>query len=325
MIDDTTRRQLLRACGAAGVAGLSGLAGCGGGGGNSTPTPRNTEQDDTATPTPTETGPDTSYRRWLPAADRLQGDPNYTYIYYDTAQFREYKDALSATGYGRVEQATKNVTSTLGVEPTDVSQIIQFIQSDLRVVTGSFDPAAVEKAMQSGGYRKHSKAKALRIYAGGKNPPVVGVGDGFAVLTRSTGTNTAPAVARLLTETANGELPRYHESREAFDLVTRDLTDVSHAGAGLIGKQTETNVESGVFRGQVGFGTGFTFGSSTTDLRYVLAFANERTASQAPVTTWVEDHSAGLDAYSDVNVSVDGRTVTVTGSVPTGDFDYLRG
>lgn len=328
-----TRRQILQAGGAAGAGALAALAGCsgliGGGGDGSTGTTTDGETDPTTTATTTAGTTTTAggsgaatYREWLPAPQALGGDDRYLVNYYDAAAFQSA--AVSNAAVDRVRQAVDSPAQVLGVDAASVETLLQVGTAGTRVVTGTFGADGVGSALTGAGYQRGEEYSNFRLYTGGKDPAIVALRDGIALLCRRSGSNDARQVAQLLVDASGGKATRFHQASDAFAAATESTVGAAHAAGGTIPRRQQTDPARGYFEGQVAFGVGVDLRGGTARLRYVRAFDDPSLANPDPVRTWATEHSPGLASYQDVSVTAQGRTVTVTGSIPIDQFDFLQ-
>jgi hypothetical protein len=86
---------------------------------------------------------------------------------------------------------------------------------------------------------------------------------------------------------------------------------------------TETDPESGQFRGQVAGGRARNIDGSTTELRRVLVFASDADVPASAVEAWADpDHPPAVDdfeGWADVSVSTRDRAAVVEGTTDTAD------
>lgn len=328
----------MRAGGLAGVAGLSASAGClgflGGGGGDGTTTTRgngdggNGDGGGSGGETSTTTPPPevNSYLKWLPTPEQFEGDASYSYNYHGVAEFREYRDTLHEETYDQVKSVASRPRKQLALAPNSIQSILQVGTRGTKVVLGGFDKGQVGSEVERRDFEKRESYGGYDLYQNAKgDPTAVAVGGSAVLICRRSGGNQPLAVARMLIDTSKGELDRYVVAHRDFSMAARPVTDATRAGALLLPEPPqETSTSEGQFKNNTAFGFGFTVGGSTTEMRFVYVFSTAKDAKPGPVRTWLDDGGQpGIEQYDDYSVAKDGRTVRITGTIPTEKFDFL--
>lgn len=331
-MDQHSRRRLLRACGAAGVAGLSATAGCLGflggdgdsqettteGGGETT-----TESEETTTGSDREREP---YLLWLPdpnAAD-MGAEPGYTHLYYDVLAFREHRDALHKTTYNEAVRSANSIQDAVGANPRDVDGYLQIGTRGTQVVTGQFDTDALTNALEERKFAQREPYRGHDLYVQlQEDNRAVAFDETKLVVSRRWGPSEPLEVVRWILDTYRGETERYYAADDDFRAATDPVRDAHRAGGQVMEPPEEPDPAAGQFAGNTAFGYGFTLGESTSEATLVYVFDDEGQADPGAVRTWADEGVDGLDQYDEYEVTKEGRTVRLTGTVATERLDFL--
>jgi len=330
-MDRCTRRRLLQAGTAAGVGGLATTAGCLGflGGDDqeetTDPDDSGSSDDGAATATTTVQQAAESYLRWLPAPAEFVDSDGYSFIYHGIAAFREHREQLAKTTYNEGTGIARSVEEAVGMDPRSIEGVIQTGMAGTKVVTGEFDAESIVSGLEERKFESRESYRDHELFLQlGQDKRAIAVGDSSVLVCRRSGPNEPVAVARMLVDTRRGEIDRYFDVNEDFRLAASGLQDATRAGVQTMEPREESEPARGRFVGNTAFGFGFTVGETTSNMRFTLVFEEVGQADPDQVRTWTNEGLDGLDQYRDYQVQKDGRLVSVTGTIPTEKFDFLR-
>lgn len=283
-MSELTRRGLLkRGTAAASVATLGGLAGCAGagvlGGGGSA--------------------------RTLPAPSAVGQGDDYWFQTLDTAEVREYESSL--TDYGEVTEMAAEYRGLADVESADTDAITTFAGN--AVVSGSFSTEDARTVLESNDFTEAESESVGVLYVGPNEVFAVGIEGDALVFGREAG-RTSAAEAIEATVAANGGDGDAYTEDDDFAELRDQLAEGTHVDGGTHGFS--------LLDGHVATGTTITLGESDSDFDLALVFGSESDIDEdgaADLASTVEDTSD----IEDIDTSVDGRTLHVTGSVDTAD------
>lgn len=330
-----TRRDLLRTGGIA--LTTASLAGClgfrttnetatstSGGGDSDTPTPTATPtatdaetatdavtatDAETATPAgPRPATPTAGLTDWLPAPSAVDGvDGGYAFRSLAPRALSAFADSL---GDGALEGFDQS-TQLPGLETVgDATALHQFARSVTTVVT-EFDRETVESEFEGLGFSAADTRHGYTVMTA-PDPRALAVGDGAMVIAGSFGSSDEadkrPLVEAVVdAKTGNG---------------ARYVDGVADCGrlAGALGNghvvQGRTHAADEGWDGVVGEGTTTHVAPDRTRIRASVVFAEGR-VDRALVADWAGETGTFLDG--EPVVTTDGRTVSATALVPTGE------
>ncbi len=294
----STRRSVLRAAGGGAVALTASTAGCLGllGGGD---------------------GGDT-LSRWLPAPTVL-GVEGYAFHRTDYA-------ALTADDAPFSERATERAEATIGgsdgVFDRDAVEGVVYVDAAaigaLRatVALGSFDPAAVGErltgefgAEADGTHRDHD----LYVSAGEGSGAAVGAGtDSVVVAVAPEGTRSS---VETLLDARAGAVDRYGAADDDVGTLLDGLDGSLYAGGGPGSRGTAILGSFPRSDAVVAGGLDADLDGDEVTFERLYVFEDAETAESVDLTDW-RDGLVRLSRVSSLDLGRDGRTVTVSGSVP---------
>lgn len=322
-----TRRNALKRGGAT-IAALSGLSGCLGiGGGTPTEAPADggAENDDggdggggestptgtpTVTPAPTRSEtPIATLRRWMPDPALLDqtGETGYAFLGMAPAAMGEFEAAL---GDGALTQFQGRYPISGVGRFGEQRALFRFARS-VSVLLGEFDRTAVEDGLRQYGFEAEETYRGFRLFSPA-DPRAAAVRDGMLVTAGSVSsedTADKQPVVEAVVDARTGNADRYVDAvpdcRQLFDAV---------GSAHVI--QGRTHAAGETFEGGVGEGMGYHVGEAETRVRAAALFA-EGSADRSAMADWAGDAEAFLGG--EPTLRTEGRAVTATATVPTGD------
>ncbi|WP_123537966.1 hypothetical protein [Halosimplex salinum] len=339
-----TRRNVLKRGGVA-IAGLSSLAGCLGGGdgtateqpngdgdgsgdgggtgdgdgGGSTPTATDTATaSGTATATPVASRPETpvsDLAKWMPDPESLdQTDASgYAFLAMAPRSLREHEGDLGADALADFdEEYPIPGVGTLG----DLTAIYRFARS-ATVLVGEFGRKRVEDGFRDHGFEADDSRHGFRIFST-DDQRAVAVRDGMLVTAGAVSSwddSDKRPVVEAVVDARTGNAAQYVD---AVDDCARLLDAVGSAHV----LQGRTHEAGETFEGGVGEGMGYHVGSDETRAHAAAVFADEG-SDRSAMADWAGDSEAFLG--SDPTVRADGRAVTATALVPTGEVTEFPG
>lgn len=323
-----SRRRLLAATGAA-AASFS-LAGCSGGGGDE---PTDTQTTLPPTDTTTDQGTTTQdtggsgepvgtdqLRQWIPVMDAFEFDVQAAVFYDgDMSAVREQRDAFYEGVYDRIGRTLLG-PRLAGIVPAESRErVVQIATAVTVIVETSMGNDELGTALTDAGLSEAEGVGDAAVYEGDLDgtASTTAVVDG--VLVQSFGSNARSSVEAVL-GARSGEtarlLPNDGEVRTlAEGIGESDLLVVSERG-----EDTPSGDPS--LDGATALGYGWRFGAETTDFTLGVTYAEGEVGDASAVTSYFSEQS-GVSDYGNLQGSVSGRTVLVTGDIPTDEFDLL--
>lgn len=294
------RREVLRGVAGLGTAGLVALAGCSARAG----------------------GDPSLVERWVPPADRNQlvgaalGSSTASYVSYDGLLAHDESLApliRQPLGEERAERADRY---DLPAERVGGLVSVGTVSVYPGLVAG--EARAVRRALEGGGYEADGGHAGYRLYR--TETEVVAVGED-AVLSGPESDFVRRSMQAMI-DAARGEGDRRVETDEDFALAARASRDVDTAQVDSLFPVDRTDVKSGRIAGTVALGVGYEVDGerTTTELRYVFETREEVDVDAVEAVLAARE---ALDPYELAAPEVDGRVVTVRGTVPTWKFDFL--
>lgn len=287
------RRRVLAGLGTAGLVSLVGCAGgpLGGGSGD-------------------EVSP---VERWSPAREATGIDGRLLIIYEALADLLEHEDALASGAVERFESTRSEVGRLFGVDPATVGVNLA-VAPGQEVVLGSFEATTVADTLdERARVTADGEYRGYDIYRDGRN--VVGVTDGVVVNGRGRDRDPRAAVETAIDASA-GESRLVDVDSDAAAVVPDGESDVVVASlfSDPVGESA-----SGLVPGSLGSSLDVVVEGATATETYRYVFPSADSVDIDAVVAAVESSSREYDAGEP---TVDGRVVTVTGTVPT---DQLSG
>ncbi|WP_440989694.1 hypothetical protein [Haloarchaeobius baliensis] len=329
---ETSRRRLLAATGAA-AASFS-LAGCSSDQGTDESTPTDTQApstDGTTTQEPTtDEGTDTSgsgepvgadqLARWIPVTDGFEFDLQATSYYEaDLTALAEHEDDFYD---GTFERVTR---SLLGAELADLvpsdrrEHVVQIVPAFTIVLRTSMNDDELATVLTDAGLSETTTRGDATIYEGSVNstPSTVAVVDGVVV--QSFSSNASSAVEAVLAA-RSGETARLlsnnGEVRSVVDAVGEtELLVVAERPEGNTANDPSLEDSSAI-------GYGWEFEADRSDIAIAVTYTEGRTADESALADYLTGQAAFSD-YSNVQTSVEGRSVLLRADIATDEFDLL--
>lgn len=346
---DQRRRQILRLIGASGLAAIAGCSdsdtedpnsatpGTSGVESATDTNPSGNSTSDTATPT----SGSTSYQEWLVAPSVFPNRDHYFFRSIDYEQVRSVRSELDDDVFSTFQAAVEMEDyAEFDLDVQDVSEVIKLLPmiesgtGGWNVILGEFSKNNVEDAFtdsldvsdldettSAGGHSDSVSAEqrqAYTLYFGGELSRTVALSDGVILI----GTNQemdSTANVRSLIDAKTGETARYSTQNENMEIVGNELGDATFVGGVTYDEITETDIQSGLFEGQVGYGYADTLRGDILETKEVFVF-DERASVDMGV---IDEKYTEIDMYrgfSSISASRDGRAVLVTGEVAAADL-----
>ncbi|MFB6151241.1 MAG: hypothetical protein ABEJ40_05490 [Haloarculaceae archaeon] len=250
---------------------------------------------------------------WLPAPTALAptgivGETGYAFMSTAPAALLEFEDDL---GDGAVEEFHRAVDLP-GIETLGEATAVYRFARSVNVVVADFDRGSVEDGFRDLGVSEVGTHRGFTVFTA-SSARAAAVGDDAFVTVGQLGTGTdvdkRPVVEAVLdARTGNG--PRYAD--EVGDCAR--LLDALGRAHLLQGRTHEAGAS---LPGAVGEGTAWHVGADRTRVRASVVFAGGE-ADQETVAEWAADSTTFRDR--EPTTSVDGRVVTATAAVPTGEI-----
>ncbi len=303
------------------IAAVSSLAGClGGGGGTATEPPSGDGGDGgpsaetatpsgTPTPTPVGSRPETpvgELPKWMPAPSAID-QTGYAFRSIAPQAMREFGDALGSGALDGFDQSYPLAAiDTVG----DATAIHRFARS-ASVVEAEFDRTPVEDDLRDLGFSTGEARHGFRIFSA-EDARAAAVRDNMLVTvgsfsSRDTADKTPVVEAIVDARTGNGD--RYVDAVADCERLVETL-----GSAHLV--QGRTHEAGETFAGGVGEGMGYHVGSEQTRVHAGVVFAEGETDRRL-VADWASESDSFLGGSP--TVGADGRVVTATALVATGD------
>jgi hypothetical protein len=346
---DQRRRQILRLIGASGLAAIAGCSG------SDTEDPNSATPGTSGAESATDTDPSggstseaatptsgsTSYQEWLVAPSVFPNKDHYFFRSIDYEQVRSVRSELDDDVFSTFQAAVEMEDyAEFDLDVQDVSEVIKLLPmiesgtGGWNVILGEFSKNNVEDAFtdsldvsdpdettSAGGDSDSVSAEqrqAYTLYFGGELSGTVALSDGVILI----GTNQemdSTANVRSLIDAKTGETARYSTQNENMEIVGNELGDATFVGGVTYDEITETDIQSGLFEGQVGYGYADTLRGAILETKEVFVF-DERASVDMGV---IEEKYTEIDMYrgfSSISASRDGRAVLVTGEVAATDL-----
>jgi hypothetical protein len=155
------------------------------------------------------------------------------------------------------------------------------------------------------------------LYNGGELDGTVALADGV-ILSGSNPEMDSTANVESVIDAKAGEADRYATQNGDMATITNELGSGTFLGGTTSQRVTETNLESGLFEGQVGYGYADTIRGEEMETREVFLFDDPASVDMETVEAYRD-----IDLFEDftrLSASQNGRVVLVTGAVATADI-----
>ncbi|WP_248517401.1 twin-arginine translocation signal domain-containing protein [Salinarchaeum laminariae] len=128
-------------------------------------------------------------------------------------------------------------------------------------------------------------------------------------------------VAKSIVDTGAGKETRYADDSEAYAELTSTLTAGTFVSGRTFEETEETAEEMGQFEGAVARGSSVTVNGETSDVEWVITFADADDVDTGDVEDWTEDaEDETFDDVDDISISTSGRSVVISGTMDTDDY-----
>lgn len=300
-----TRRGALRLGGGAALTGLTaGLAGCSGllGGGDN----------------------EDEFTQWLPApgeltrpgSDTTEEVEHYRAVFNDVQPLRD--NDVEVPAY------LPAYASTAGVAADDVETAT--LVSPLGIVfTGDFDAESVTDELEGMGHTEQSEHEGFTIHAmeheGEGEYEVVGGSDDAVVLSRGNPIDAGTGFVETVIDARNGNVDRYAEASEDFDLLMNDIGTGVYRTAEThpeVEETTAADALSSTFDGQVAEGAAIRIDGETVRQTWGKVFIDADTVPSEDLAAWVEEYEDerwAFGRFEEFSTEESGRVWTVSGSL----------
>ncbi|WP_318567807.1 hypothetical protein [Salinigranum marinum] len=245
---------------------------------------------------------DPTYRRWLPAPGSIDGfdAPEYRFLLRQPTEL----DYPAPVRFTTPRKRLVADLDYLGVGYADYDRLLRTPFGT--VLDGGFDPAAVRATLDETGYRRDGSYAGYDVFARADAPRRAVLVDG-AVVWASNRVHDHPTVAALV-DAHEGNLPRYHEEREAFERVTDAIGEsrmVEHIPPNDV--RTWTSAE------------GFRFDGDTAYHVRTFCYPEGETPPEDELRRRSKTGTVLTREVEDTDFRIDGRLVTVEGRIPPGE------
>lgn len=274
------------------------------------------------------------YADWLPDPETLGGEnwhfDHYDFFKIDFDTVQQYESSFDDEVYATFESLADNwPLSTAGIPFDSVSGMVS-LASGIGRFSGDFDSDSVAESLESADFERDGEHGEYEFYSG---PDFTGaaVRDGSLLSvqqTSSIGPDDFEDILETVIDTKRGENERYAEARENFETLVDELGDGTFVD-GTTREKRESDYadpEDGELAGTVARGKNVTVDSDVTTVTHVRVLSSEDDVDMDAVDEWAEEGFL-TEALSDVSTSQNGRTVVVTGEVPTSisGFNHYTG
>ncbi len=332
---DRRRRQAIKLVGSTGLVAIAGCSSSDTEDSGATPdaTETDTERDsapdsESGTSPQASPAPSTEYQEWLVAPDAFGGQEHYFFNAVDYEQLSSVRAELSQDVFSQLQSNVRGESfAEFGIGLDDISTLIALPQmsgsgSRWNVILGSFSRATVDEAFTdsiSGSDSSVSTESSgeYTLYYGSELDGTVALADGV-ILSGSSAEMDSTVNVKSLINTKAGETDRYVTQNEDMATITNELGGGTFLGGTTSERVTETNIESGLFEGQVGYGYADTVRGKAMETSEIFLFDEPASVDMETVEAY-----RNIDLFEDftrLSASQDGRVVLVTGEVATADI-----
>lgn len=322
MSEDTGRRELLQTAGAlASLGAITGVSGCLGAalGGDGD------DKDGSGEP------PAFSLESWLAEPGAISGEDHYPVEYFSFEALRDARNSLEEGAYSQMVDRTNGkgqapwpLPSVTGQSIDTFSEYVTVDYNGQQVLYGDFSAEAIgDGLVENVGFERKGEHREFDLFLNEvPNQPAniaIGISD-FVLLWVETGSPVEGL--RALVDTRTEETPLYGDANDDLGTVLEHVGDGDRVLAETSGEIPETNLDTPVFAGQVGYGYALDLDGDPVDETYAIVFADEESVDVDAVENWVvqnREEGARFAPHSSVSTIRDGRSVLVTGSRETAD------
>ncbi|UIP01352.1 twin-arginine translocation signal domain-containing protein (plasmid) [Halobaculum sp. CBA1158] len=298
-----SRRDVLKGGAAVGAASVTGLSGCLGGvlGGGSS-----------------------NFQNWLIDPYLLPGQPErYPVVSLSPSSLEEHSGEFDGDEWDQIRTFAVQRYQFTRLYADEVDRLTLggggYQGGGFEVTQGGFDGESVGEDLTRAEFRELQEYQSYSVYERDQDRQLgIGIDGGTMAAASSFGDADAIRVLEDLIDVQRGEVRSYSEVNDTFG----GLMDASTPGDVFTARITgdpadETDAESGQFRNQVGQSTSASVNGEDSDLELVLTFLSDRDPRERDLEEWTLNDR--FDLWRDIEISVDGASATVSGSVPTRD------
>ena len=336
-----TRRALLdRTAVALSGGALASLADClddpvpGGGAPATDDSPTPDDETATAEPDGTAPGSEVAFERWLPTPETTPIRDGYGVQAFDVATLRERRDALHENASERLQSEWRWAGPDERFVPSDDVTATVEVGFDAAVALGSFDPSAFRER-----YRSAQQPEGTASPTDSTPPPtsdperyagfdLYGTDRLFAVSEDAIlevghrREDDSRAYAEAILDARTEETANY-PAGNAYVEALLGVVDGPHvlkcypeAMDGSTSRGFRKEAITGGIRA-------WRFGPETTHLTFGYTYADDETAADSDLASYLEAESDRFGVYDGLDVRTDGRLVWADGDAPTAEFDHL--
>lgn len=321
MSEETTRRELLGAAGALAATGAAtSVAGCFGGGEDG-----NDDDDEQADP------PSFSLDSWLAAPGEVSGGEHHSVEHFSFEALLDAENSLADGAYSELVDRTNGdgsapfpLPSAAGSPIDTFGEYVSVANNSQQVLYGDHPADAIgDGLVENVGFERAGEHREFELFL--REPPsqsanvAIGVSE-FVLLWVET--ESAVEGLRTLADTQTDETPLYADENDDLGTVLDHVGNGDRVLAETSGEIPETNLDTPVFEGEVGYGYALTLDGDPIDETYAIVFADEASVDVGAVEEWVaqnDDEDGRFAPHDSVSTEQDGRSVLVSGSRETAD------
>lgn len=329
-MNETSRRRLLAATGAAATS--FSLAGCSSGSGDGDGTPTGTATTEpTATQEPTtDDGTDTGgsgepvgadqLDRWIPASDAFETEVRAaSYYEADLSAVAEHEGDFYSGTYDRVARSMLGGELAELVPAESREHVVQIVPAFTIILRTSMTDGELATAVTDAGLSESNTVGDATIYEGSMNstPSTVAVVGGVVV--QAFGSSSTSVVETVLAARA-GEADRVLAANDEVRAIDDAVGDSELL---VVAERPEDNTANDPsLEGSTALAYGWQFGSETSSITIAVTYNEGETAEPSALASYLTEQDAFSD-YSNVQHSAEGRILFVTGDIATNEFDLL--
>lgn len=271
-------------------------------------------------------GDDFDYVDWLYAPGTVQDVDHYWFTAVDLGTWHDHEDELG-DGYEELREDTMDFPlEQMNVDFEQVEH--ELLVGAGGVYIGDFDEDSVVDALEADGYAETDTYEGYSLYRDETDEQFEDLEryiaiDGETVVANAGIANGSDARDGLeaLVDAGAGEQTRYMDDNEDFAILTDELDSGSFVYGETMEPVAETDVSSGEFAGTVANGTRTRLDGGQTTFTAVLVFEGSEEIDVEDIEAWTEtDDFDGADLWEGIDITVSGRTVTVTGETETAEI-----
>ncbi|ERH09394.1 MAG: hypothetical protein J07HX64_01148 [halophilic archaeon J07HX64] len=241
-------------------------------------------------------------------------------------------DALSTAQQESVGESLRGRIPSLELSPADVAFVFDVAEGGRNfgpgytVAVGDIDAETARSGLSDSGFERVGERRGFSLHRQETESldRVAAAGDGALVTVTDPGSDPLTLTEHVV-DTRTGANPRYTDTSPGFDSILDAV--VPGDGFSLLfapgGPASETVVERGQFRGQIGRGVSYTLGDPDAEFVSARLFRDAGDITISEVETWAETAALPFDG---TEVETDGRLAVVRGEGQTGELaDWLSG